>query len=254
LKTREQIKIELKWESQRLRRIKNIEWNFSFEERDHDIPRQEWDTIWKFVDANIIAMTVALEALGPMTTTPITTTKADADQEDNVIETVKRSAVAQNCTDNADGTCSASALYEELPPLAGSGSHYDPLNWEFDDLDYQVSLCDNKEIMRFEDFDLLEISKTSYQLMTFQEKPSTDDICMDLDNIVQICANYRPQYHEYGKKLVRLEGRIYKQLPDSVTDDTLASFQSLMLQLDIFRMCAVSSSLEEEIPCCCTRP
>ena len=198
LKSREQIKIELKWEIQRLRRIKNIDWNFAFEERDHGIPRSEWDTIWKFVDANIIAMSVALEALGPMTTEPITTTKADADAKDDVVESVKIESAKAKCED-ADRTCDASALYEDLPPFTGNGSHYDPLDWEFDDLDYQATLCDNKEIMKFNDFYKLEVSKTSYQLMTFQDKPSTDDVCMDLDNIVQICASYRPQYHEYGK-------------------------------------------------------
>ncbi|KAL3915185.1 MAG: hypothetical protein SGILL_005765 [Bacillariaceae sp.] len=197
LKSREQLKIELKWEIMRLRRIKNIDWNFAFEERDHGIPRHEWDTIWKFLDANIIAMTVALEALGPMTTTPITTTKADADADDDVVETVKRSSTVPSCADGADGTCSASSLYEELPPLTANGSHYDPLNWEFDDLDYQASLCDNKELLKFRGWDQLEFVKTTYQAMTFLEKPSIDDVCMDLDQIVQICSNYRPQYHEY---------------------------------------------------------
>ncbi|KAL3914815.1 MAG: hypothetical protein SGILL_005941 [Bacillariaceae sp.] len=207
LKSREQIKIELKWEIQRLRRFKNIDWKFSLKERYHGIPRHELDTIWQFVDANIIAMSVALEALGPMTTTPITTTKADADQKDDVVETVKLESPKQKCADDAEGSCSASALYEDLAPFTGNGSHYDPLNWEFDDLDYQASTCDNREIMKFHDFYQLEVSKTSYQQMTFLEKPSTDDVCMDLDKIVQICANYRPQYHEYGKRMQMNEAK-----------------------------------------------
>ena len=201
-KSREQIKIELKWEIQRLRRLKNIDWNFALEAKeDHGIPPNEWDTIWKFVDANIVAMSVALEALGPMATEQfqITTTKADADQNDDVIESVKIQSSKQECADDAEEICTASALYEEPAPFTGNGTHYDPLDWEFDDLDYQATTCDNREIMKFNDFYKLEVSKTSYQEMTFQDKPSTDDICMDLDNIVQICANYRPQYHEYGK-------------------------------------------------------
>eukprot|EP00957_Ditylum_brightwellii_P105515 8043208-Ditylum_brightwellii.AAC.1 len=28
--------------------------------------------------------------------------------------------------------------------------------------------------------------------------PVNDNTCMDLDNIVQICDDYRPQYHEYS--------------------------------------------------------
>ncbi|KAG7368315.1 spermidine synthase [Nitzschia inconspicua] len=189
-KTREQIKVELKSEIQRLRRMKNIDWNFEFEDRDHGIPRHEWDNIWKFVDANIIAMSVALDAMGPMTTVPIIDTKADIRDTARPKETSEE----QTCPNDDSGSCGAT---EDLVPITANGSHYDTLVWEFDDLDYQRSTCDNREIMKFTDFDDLEYVKTYYQEMTFTEKPSTDDICMDLDNIVQICSNYRPQYHEY---------------------------------------------------------
>jgi spermidine synthase len=189
-KLMEQVRAWLRWEIRRLRRLKNIEWNFAFEERDHGIPRYEWDTIWEFVDANIVAMTVALEALGPSPPPEkaVVSTKGDVDKvEDTDHDDVFHPA----CAAEGGEDC------EDLPPITARGSHYDPLDWEFDDLDYAKPTCNNRETMKFKDWDHLEFTKTTYQEMTFVEKPSTDDICMDLDNIVQICACYRPQYHEY---------------------------------------------------------
>jgi hypothetical protein len=193
-KLMEQTRVWFRWEIRRLRRLKNIDWNFPFDE-SLGMTRNEWDTIWKFVDANIIAMTVALESLGPSPDQPVTATKADA-RKNRKLDYDEE----QTCPNDAMGGCAAPAI--ELPPIMANGSHYDPLNWEFDDLDYQRPTCNNRKIMKFKDFDELEYVKTAYQEMTFQEKPSTDDICMDLDNIVQICSNCKLQCfrHHYLTK------------------------------------------------------
>jgi spermidine synthase len=77
------------------------------------------------------------------------------------------------------------------------GSHYDTLEYEVDDLDYVSPTCDNEDIMQFEDYETIDTGKTNYQMLNFAIQKEEDDICMDLDDIVQICSNYRPQYHEY---------------------------------------------------------
>jgi hypothetical protein len=79
----------------------------------------------------------------------------------------------------------------------GIGSHYDPLDYEMDDLDYIAQTCDNEDIMQFEEYDEIDDKKTNYQMLNFMINPYEDDICMDLDDVVQICSKYRPQYHEY---------------------------------------------------------
>jgi spermidine synthase len=191
-KLMEQTRAWFRWEIRRLRRLRNIEWNFAFEAENHGIPRDEWNTIWKFVDANIVAMTLALESLGPSPPPEkaVVSTKGDVrrdmDDDDHDEEVVL--VFNPNCSDGDD--C-------DFPPYGAYGSHYDALDWEFDDLDYQKPTCDNRQIMKFKDYDDLEFTKTTYQRLTFVQKESTDDICMDLDDIVQICASYRPQYHEY---------------------------------------------------------
>jgi len=86
----------------------------------------------------------------------------------------------------------------DIAPLMQNSSHYDPFEWEFDDLDYQRQGCDNRELMKFHDFEDVEWMKTHYQNLNFMRNPVNDNTCMDLDNIVQICDDYRPQYHEYS--------------------------------------------------------
>ncbi|KAG7338718.1 spermine/spermidine synthase domain containing protein [Nitzschia inconspicua] len=133
-KSEEKMERAMMWigrQIRRLRRIKNIDWNFGFEDKDHGMTKYEWDTIWEFVDANIAALTKAHESLS-----------AKLLDEEQIQE--------QTCV-----------AYE-------SGG-----------------------------FDLLEKTQSAYQLVKFKEKQSTNDVCMNLDKIIQICANYRPHYHEY---------------------------------------------------------
>lgn len=197
-KLMEQCRIWFRWEIRRLKRIKNINVNGLLAE-DYDIPDHELETISKFIDANIIAMTAALESLGPSPPPgTVTTTRADSwgvptDDDDE-----------EEDDDEDENTCKADEDFGgcmapiDIAPLIENSTHYDNLEWEFDDLDYQAPTCNNRELMRFLDFNDVEYLKTNYQNLNFMRKESTDDICMDLDNIVQICSNYRPQYHEYS--------------------------------------------------------
>lgn len=77
-------------------------------------------------------------------------------------------------------------------------SHYDLLQEEEDDLDYVSPNCYNEEWMQFNDYETLEILDTSYQHAKFFRNPTTGDVCMDLDAILQICSSYRPHYHEFA--------------------------------------------------------
>lgn len=174
-------------EIRRLKRIKNIDWNFDFEDkRNPGIPKHEWDTVWEFVDANIVAMTAAAQSL-------------EADMNIKAVEANKPIPYPNGPTCGKNGTSEECKATDDFrpPPISANGPHYDPLHWEFDDLDYQVPTCNNRQIMKFRDYEDIEFVKTAYQAMTFVEKKETNDLCMDLDDIVQICANYRPQYHEY---------------------------------------------------------
>ena len=197
-KLMEQTRVWFRWEIRRLKRIKNIEWNIGYKGKDHGISQPELDTIFSFIDANIVAMTAAVESLGPSPLQgTVLTTKADSHGEDDDDEEKEEE-------EDTEGTCKKDEDFGgcmepiDIAPLIANSSHYDTLEWEFDDLDYQVPTCNNRALMKFNDFKDIEFLKTHYQDLNFMKKESTDDMCMDLDNIVQICSNYRPQYHEYS--------------------------------------------------------
>jgi hypothetical protein len=160
-------KVWLRREVRRLRRIKNLNWNVT-EGDTYGMPQSEGDTIWDFYNANIVAMTYAIVSLEE---------KSNEEQTCS-IEDYFRGGVCTNAI--------------------GIGSHYDALNYEMDDLDYSTPTCDYAEIMEFKEYDAIDSLKTNYQMLNFVIQPSEDDICMRLDNVVQICSNYRPQYHEYA--------------------------------------------------------
>jgi spermidine synthase len=199
-KLMEQCRVWFRWQIRRLNRIKNIDIN-DLKEQDHDIPEDQLETISRFIDANVVAMTAALESLGPSPPPgTVTTTRADSygseDDEDEEKDEEEDDTKEGTCKADEDfGGCQAPI---DIAALIENSTHYDNLEWEFDDLDYQVPSCNNRHLMRFDDFDDIEFLKTNYQELNFMRKESTDDTCMDLDNIVQICSNYRPQYHEYS--------------------------------------------------------
>ncbi len=198
-KLMEQCRVWFRWEIRRLKRLKNIE-IADLKQTDQGIPAHELETLEQFLDANIVAMTAGLESLGPSPEKgSVLTTRADSswsmDPEDDKSEE-KDDDNPNTCKADEDyGGCMAPI---DLGPLMANASHYDYLEWEFDDLDYQRSACDNKELMRFIDFEGVEWMQTHYQKLNFMRKEKTDNMCMDLDNIVQICSDYRPQYHEFS--------------------------------------------------------
>ena len=197
-KLMEQCRVWFRWEIRRLKRLKNIELH-DLKATDHGIPDHELYTISEFLDANIVAMTAGLETLGPSPEKgSVLTTRADSNwgEPGTQEEAIDNDDDPNTCKADEDfGGCMAPI---DLAPIMANSSHYDYLEWEFDDLDYMRSACDNKDLMRFMDFQDVEWIQTHYQKLNFMKNPQTDDMCMDLDTIVQICSNYRPQYHEFS--------------------------------------------------------
>ena len=193
----EQCRIWFRWEIRRLKRFKNINLD-NLKKTDHGIPEHELEKITQFIDANIVAMTAGLQSLGPSPEKGLVmTTRAD-------YEKVNEEEDDSEVNDQDQDTCKADEDFGgcmapvDIAPLMENSSHYDNLEWEYDDLDYLKKTCHNEHLMQFADFDDIEYLMTHYQTLNFMRREETDDMCMDLDNIVQICSNYRPQYHEYS--------------------------------------------------------
>lgn len=165
-KNEDKIQIALNWigrELRRLRRIKNLDWNFRFDEKDHGLTKSEWDTIWEFADANIVSLGMAERSLRK---------KLDGEGMTTTGETVEGDSCPANFTPIADG------------------SHYDPLHFELDDIEYHLYTCDTTDTFAQTGFDLLEKTQSAYQVVKFKEKPETDDVCMNLDKIIQVGSRH----------------------------------------------------------------
>lgn len=160
-KSKEKTKSWFRSQIRRLLRLKLVDWNFDYDEKDPAMTQYEWDTIWKFVDANIEAMSVAMESL------------EDKDKDSGT------------CSNDADsnGTCRAAAELEYISP-------YDMLEYEWDDLPYAQDTCHFEKWMKGykKSYPIIEEVETMYQDLIFKEHPGHDDICMELDRIVQVSA------------------------------------------------------------------
>lgn len=62
---------------------------------------------------------------------------------------------------------------------------------------YNYQACESSELSDFRLYRLFKEEKTNYQNMTWQHRPEDDDMCLHLDNMLQICSSYRPHYHEF---------------------------------------------------------
>jgi Spermine/spermidine synthase domain len=139
-------------------------------ELDADVPVQEWDVVSKFVDAMVKAYGDALESLHA---------------EDDAMEDLNAEDLA-SC--DADGTChvQVSDPYRDLLVAV-------PEVWG----DNRPHTCDTKRIYDFDNWATLDTIESPYQTLGYAAVPANqDDMCFDLDDVVQICASYRPHYHE----------------------------------------------------------
>jgi spermidine synthase len=101
-------------------------------------------------------------------------TDGEEDEEDEAKE---------KCAD--DGTCSSAIRgYDMLLDEPDEPWHSE-----------RPETCDDSEFWTL-DWKPLQEFKSKYQHVEFCQDPRNDDVCLDLDNIIQICASYRPHYHE----------------------------------------------------------
>ena len=163
---------------ERLRQLAETEFGQPLEEngtlsldnvtRDPEIPLQEWNTIVQFYNALLIAYREAVVAAGG--------TVADPQSPGNDCST-------------GDGTCDLTSVssrrYRDL-------LQDEPEVWG----DERPMTCDAKWIFKLLDWETVEEIQSPYQHILFSVNPDINDTCFDLDTTVQICASYRPHYHE----------------------------------------------------------
>jgi spermidine synthase len=175
----DRLKTFLKTEIRRLRRLKNIVWNIDgtvntvTADRRRDIPLAEYTAIMDFTNANIVAFTVGLQHLESL------------------------NLFGHNASQAVPTTAVLSPITATTYAIQTDGGHYDPLIFEPDNQPYELYTCDTDDAFNMVGFEELEKLQTSYQSLVFNVRNETDDLCLSLDNIIQICANYRPHYHEY---------------------------------------------------------
>jgi spermidine synthase len=151
-------------ELERLYRVRNRVRNVDYETFKDGVPEQEWDTIWNYHQAAVKAMAYGLNIL--------------------VNEDKKHHAVM-------------STGYDVSNVQDSQSNHYIDLSLGRDELVYTTQTCDNWEILKFDEYDEIETIETFHQSITFEKDQETKDICMHLDNKLQICSSFRPYYYEY---------------------------------------------------------
>lgn len=156
----------------RLHRLENINYALDDDEADplDDIPLSEWLAIKKYYRAIRSALHHAIDSL--------------------VNEGDETGQICEAYFSSNEGSCAASLLDEQ-------GIHYDDLKYEEDDLDYIFPTCETTQLLDFYSYTEIEELQTTYQKLWFMEREEDGDICMNLENTLQICSNYRPHYHEF---------------------------------------------------------
>jgi len=150
-------------ELQRLVKKRNQIWQSDFQNGKSTIKETEWNSIWDFHKTMVNALSHAFN--------------------DIVVDDSEKIPVGiDTCT--SDGACGI--------------NYFDLLDREEDQLKYNAQMCNNKEVMTFPDYYMLEGLKTHYQQLNFAFNTEHGDICMDLEDTVQICSCYRPHYHEFS--------------------------------------------------------
>ncbi len=172
----ERFKVFLSGEIRRLKRLKNIDWADMYAWTDEqweqsDVSSNEWSNINQFVDANIVAMTLALEDLS-----------------------------------SSDEPRPLTVTQDGLEKLLNDGNHYDMLlEPEVDDLGYFKYTCDSSEFFEFLGFIDTENAFWTdreqllgyFESYFFNQNVDDVDACYDVMNTVQMCSSFRAYHHEY---------------------------------------------------------
>jgi len=115
--------------------------------------------------------------------------------------TLAMKSAIEHAEDDADVKCPGGKEMEDGTCMVVVQDGYSSFKIDdYDDENYQHT-CDNKRIMKFNDYDDLGTIQSVYQTLNFAVRPTDKNVCFDLDDTVQICSNYRPHYHEYATHL-----------------------------------------------------
>lgn len=156
----------IKQELRRLVKNRSMIWKMNYNDGKPSIKESEWDAIWEYQEAMTTALTYAFNDI--------------ADDESKL--------------PIGDDTCTSGGLC--------GINYFDQLHWAKDKIKYNRQTCNNQEIMMFPNYWMMEGLKTHYQVLNFAFRPGDEnkepDICMDLEDTVQICSSYRPHYHEFS--------------------------------------------------------
>jgi spermidine synthase len=168
---RNYIRMLFRKELRRLYRFQNVMYKLDSSEGNPGIPKEEWEKIRDFYSALKNALRYAIYSLVN-------------DGKEAAFDTCKEGMSAN------EGYCPAA--YIDV-----YGIHYDDLGYERDGLDYIFPGCEDTQLVQFYNYEDLEVVKTNYQKLTFEQRESDMDVCMNLESTLQICSNYRPHYHEF---------------------------------------------------------
>jgi spermidine synthase len=75
--------------------------------------------------------------------------------------------------------------------------HYDDFETEVDTINYNEPNCESSELIDFQSYEAFDEHKTNYQTMIWSRRAEDEDVCLHLDDVLQICSSYRPHYHEF---------------------------------------------------------
>ena len=194
----QRFRIFLRKELYRLKRIKNLRFGVQHNHNDqtihflynwtqHDITDYEWMNINQFLDANIVALTIALDDLKTLSPSLV------SNEEYHAVSPAK------------------------LSKLLDDGNHYDPLlKSEYDDLSYHKYTCDNRGMFDLPGYWDTELETHTYysnlnycESFWFKKADDELDVCSDVDDTIHVCSSYRPYSNEY---LIHMAGRYIPQL------------------------------------------
>jgi len=154
-----------------LKRTEHIYWSGGVEKwnESYGMPRHEWNSIWKFFEAYENALKHA------------------------VMDMEQRMQSEKTINDDGEGSNNPTCSLD----LSSLEHHYDDFHEEDDWNSYNDQICSSSEYTDFESYVPYEEVRSNYQTMSWTYRDSDDDICLHLDNMLQICSSYRPHYHEF---------------------------------------------------------
>jgi spermidine synthase len=167
-------------ELRRLYRFQNVRFELNrTESLMKEIPQAEWNSIKKYYYSIVRALKRAIHSL------------VNGDNEASQMHGPSSIAsVCRNNTSSNEGYCPAD-------DVDSNSVHYDDLKDEEDSLNYIFPNCPTTQLVEFYEYEDLEVFQTNYQKLTFVTRGRDRDLCLNIENTLQICSNYRPHYHEF---------------------------------------------------------